>query len=118
MSAEYREVQLRELRIGYSRTVADAAAKKRWADDNKDLQRIYVMRSYYKRKGELERMPRITKQTVRVEIFWDGQGYWFSEPNRNERLGGPYETVHKAWKAADKAGYEVIDLLRSKGLRK
>lgn len=117
VSADYRESQIKNLRLGYRSEIANARAKQRWADDNKDLQKLYSRRNYFKRKGQLEKMPRITKQPIRVEIFWEGSAYFYAEPNRPERLGGPFEIAHAAWKHADKMGYQVIDLLKTRGNR-
>lgn len=87
--------------------------KKRWRDANKDLQKVYARRNYARRMGR----PLPPIKVVKVEIFWEGQNFWYAESNSDIRLGGPFETMHKAWKHADKAKIEVIDFMKTRGNR-
>lgn len=52
-----------------------------------------------------------------VEIFWDGDGFYFANPGDSERLGGPHNKLHDAWKEADGMGLEVVRVDRTRGHR-
>jgi hypothetical protein len=52
-----------------------------------------------------------------VELFWDGDGYYYANPGDSERLGGPFIKLHEAWKAADSEGLEVTRVDRTRGHR-
>jgi hypothetical protein len=54
---------------------------------------------------------------IEVEIFWDGDGLYFAHPKDSERLGGPFELLHDAWKQADSEGYRVIRVTTTRGNR-
>lgn len=54
---------------------------------------------------------------IEVEIFWDGNGWYFAHPGDSERLGGPHPKIHACWKQADSEGYEVIEVKKTRGLR-
>ena len=56
-------------------------------------------------------------QLIVVEIFWDGDGYYFANPGDSERLGGPHIKLHDAWKEADSMGLEVVRVDRTRGHR-
>lgn len=114
-SEQYRDRQIYKAREGYVPIVKHDLSKRQWRADNKDLQRIYTMRHYYKRRGLVNKMPPI--QTVKVEIFWDGDGFYYAKPLCSERLGGPFDALHKAWKSADKQHFEVIAVLTTRGQR-
>ncbi len=87
--------------------------KKRWRDANKELQKLYSRRNYARKVGK----PLPPIKLTQVEIFWEGQSFWYAERNSDTRLGGPFETMHKAFKHADKAKIEVIDVLKTRGNR-
>jgi hypothetical protein len=55
--------------------------------------------------------------TIDVEIFWDGDGWYFAHPGQTERLGGPHIIMHSAWKQADEEGYQVVRAQLSRGKR-
>jgi hypothetical protein len=61
--------------------------------------------------------PRMSVVRIQVEIFWEGSDWYFAEPRSSKRLGGPYDSIHEAFQKADKAKYEVIDVLKTRGLR-
>lgn len=54
---------------------------------------------------------------LEVELFWDGDGYYYANPGDSERLGGPFPTLHTAWKSADSEGLEVVRVDRTRGHR-
>jgi hypothetical protein len=54
---------------------------------------------------------------ITVEIFWDGDGYYYANVGSSERLGGPFEKLHAAWKQADSEGLEVIRYSNTRGNR-
>jgi len=54
---------------------------------------------------------------IEVELFWDGDGYYYANPNSSERLGGPIELIHDAWKQADTEGLRVIRVRGKRGNR-
>jgi hypothetical protein len=113
-SPGYRKYSLLGLRImGAYENPPTPEQKKRWRDANKDLQAVYARRSYARKNG----LPVPPIKLVKVEIFWEGQSFWYAEPNCDQRLGGPFETMHKAWKHADKAKIEVIDFTKTRGNR-
>lgn len=87
--------------------------KKRWRDANKELQKLYSRRNYARKVGK----PLPPIKLVKVEIFWEGQHFWLAEPGSSVRLGGGFETMHKAWKYADRAKYEVVDYHKTRGNR-
>lgn len=51
---------------------------------------------------------RARKAAMQVEIFWDGNGFYYANLNNSERLGGPFEKIHDAWREADSKGLEVV----------
>ncbi len=52
-------------------------------------------------------------------LFWTGFGWAVADAaTMTERHGGPYSTLHKAWKAADADGFAVVDVLATRGLVK
>ena len=54
---------------------------------------------------------------IEVELFWDGDGWYYANPNNSERLGGPLELIHDAWKQADNEGLRVIRVNTTRGNR-
>lgn len=54
---------------------------------------------------------------LEVELFWDGDGYYYANPGDSERLGGPFTKLHAAWKSADSEGLEVVRVDRTRGHR-
>ena len=54
---------------------------------------------------------------IEVELFWDGDGYYYAHANSSERLGGPIELIHDAWKQADAEGLRVIRVRGTRGNR-
>ena len=56
-------------------------------------------------------------ELIEVEIFWDGDGWYFAHKNDSERLGGPHPRIHPCWKQADDEGYEVVEVSRTRALR-
>lgn len=116
IAEQYTEVRARNMTVGYVPVITQDRAKRRWAEENKDLQRLYDRRYYYLKRGRPEEMPPIRNAT-RVEIFFDGNGYYYAKPNDSERLGGPFDTIHKAWKHADKNRNEVIAVTKTPGIR-
>lgn len=56
-------------------------------------------------------------QLIEVELFWDGDGWYYANQNNSERLGGPHILIHDAWKEADSQGLRVIRVLQTRGLR-
>jgi hypothetical protein len=54
---------------------------------------------------------------IEVEIFWDGDGYYYANAGSSDRLGGPFHKLHEAWKQADAEGLEVIHYKGTRGLR-
>lgn len=54
---------------------------------------------------------------LEVEIFWDGDGYYFANHGDSDRLGGPHIKIHAAWKEADEMGLEVVRVTATRGLR-
>lgn len=56
-------------------------------------------------------------ELLTVEIFWDGDGYYFSHPNESDRLGGPFSNLHKAWKEVDSMNLEVVRVNTTRGQR-
>lgn len=56
-------------------------------------------------------------QLLLVEIFWDGDGFYFANLGESERLGGPHEKIHAAWKEADDMGLEVVRVSTTRGKR-
>lgn len=115
VSEQYRDRQIYKAREGYVPVVKHDLSKRQWRADNRDLQRIYTMRSYYRKRGRESQMPPI--QTIKVEIFWDGDGWYYAKPVCSERLGGPFDSLHKAWKSADKQHLEVTGVSTTRGQR-
>ncbi len=115
VAEEYSDAQTYRLREGYVPVVKHDISKREWREANKDLQRLYVSRSYYKRVGKPEKMPAIA--IVKVEIFWDGDGWYYAKPSDSERLGGPFDKLHAAWKHADKKRLEVSTVSTTRGNR-
>lgn len=60
---------------------------------------------------------RAKKAAMSVDIFWDGVGWFFARPNDSERLGGPFDKLHDAWREADSRGLEVVDVARTRKTR-
>jgi len=56
-------------------------------------------------------------ELIEVELFWDGDGWYFAHKDSSERLGGPHSRVHNCWKQADAEGYEVVEVKRTRGIR-
>lgn len=54
---------------------------------------------------------------IEVELFWDGDGWYYANKNNSERLGGPLELIHDAWKQADTEGLRVIRVATTRGNR-
>jgi hypothetical protein len=54
---------------------------------------------------------------IEVEIFWDGDGFYYAHLNDSDRLGGPHELLHDAWKQADSEGLRVIRVKGTRGNR-
>lgn len=54
---------------------------------------------------------------IEVEIFWDGDGLYYANPKSSERLGGPFQLLHDAWKQADSEGLRVIRVNGTRGNR-
>ena len=60
---------------------------------------------------------------IEVELFWDGDGWYYdyetrpgAKPN-SDRLGGPFELIHDAWKQADGEGLRVMRVNTTRGNR-
>lgn len=116
VAEQYTDARVRHSQVSYVPVIVHDRAKRRWAEQNKDLQRLYDRRYYYRRTGQLDKMPPI-KPITQVEIFWDGNGYYYAKPKDSERLGGPFDKLHEAWKAADKKKLEVIRVCVTRGDR-
>lgn len=56
-------------------------------------------------------------QLIEVELFWDGNGYYYAHVNDSERLGGPFDLIHDAWKQADTEGLRVVRVRTTRGNR-
>lgn len=54
---------------------------------------------------------------IEVELFWDGDGYYYANIGSSDRLGGPIIKLHDAWKQADSEGFEVVAYRNTRGLR-
>jgi hypothetical protein len=54
---------------------------------------------------------------LEVELFWDGDGYYYANLDDSERLGGPFPKMHAAWKSADNEGLEVVRFSGTRGRR-
>lgn len=54
---------------------------------------------------------------IEVEIFWDGDGYYYANVGSSDRLGGPFITLHDAWKWADDEGLVVVRCSGTRGQR-
>jgi hypothetical protein len=54
---------------------------------------------------------------IEVEMFWDGDGYYYANVDSSERLGGPIVKLHEAWKQADSEGLEVVRFRATRGQR-
>lgn len=54
---------------------------------------------------------------IEVELFWDGDGYYYANVGSSDRLGGPITKLHEAWKQADGEGLEVVGYRGTRGLR-
>jgi|WetSurMetagenome_2_1015567.scaffolds.fasta_scaffold41798_8 hypothetical protein len=54
---------------------------------------------------------------LEVELFWDGDGYYYANLEDSDRLGGPFDKMHAAWKDADNAGLEVVRFSGTRGRR-
>lgn len=52
-----------------------------------------------------------------MEIFWDGDGYYYANEGSSDRLGGPFLKLHDAWKQADDEGLEVVKVSGTRGQR-
>lgn len=113
VAEQYTDAQTYRLREGYVPVIKHDIAKREWRAANKELQRIYDRRYYARKTGK----PLPPIKVTYVEIYWDGQAFYYAKPNDPEKLGGPFETAHKAWKHADKKKFIVVDLLKSKGSR-
>ncbi len=113
VSEQYTDAQTYRLREGYVPVIKHDISKREWREANKELQKIYSRRNYARKVGK----PLPPIKLTQVEIFWEGQSFWYAERNSDERLGGPFETMHKAFKHADKAKIEVVDVLKTRGNR-
>jgi len=113
-SAEaYSDRQTFKLREGYVPVIKHDIAKRDWREKNKDKQRLYVARNTAKKKGK----PIPPLERSKVEIFWDGDGWYFAQPKNSERLGGPFQALHEAWKQADLNHLEVMTVCTTRGDR-
>lgn len=56
-------------------------------------------------------------QLIEVEMFWDGNGWYYANQGSSERLGGPIPLIHDAWKQADSEGLRVIRVNGTRGNR-
>ncbi len=54
---------------------------------------------------------------IEVDLFWDGDGWYYANQNSSDRLGGPFELIHDAWKQADIEGLRVIRVNTTRGNR-
>lgn len=54
---------------------------------------------------------------IEVELFWDGNGWYYANDKSSERLGGPFELIHDAWKQADTEGLRVLRVNGTRGSR-
>ena len=54
---------------------------------------------------------------IEVELFWDGDGYYYANIGSSDRLGGPFIKMHDAWKQADTEGLEVVRFSNTRGNR-
>lgn len=113
LSEQYRDRQIYKAREGYVPIVKHDIAKRQWRNDNKALQRIYARRYYCRKIGKS--VPPI--EVIQVELFWDGDGWYYAKPKDSERLGGPFKKLHEAWKSADKKKFEVNQVSTTRGQR-
>lgn len=54
---------------------------------------------------------------IEVELFWEGDGWYYANIGDSERLGGPFERIHAAWKQIDNEGLEVVRVNSTRSLR-
>jgi hypothetical protein len=54
---------------------------------------------------------------IEVDLFWDGDGWYYANKDSSERLGGPIELIHDAWKQADTEGLRVVRVATTRGNR-
>ena len=113
VSERYTDAQTFRLREGYVPVIKHDISKREWREANKELQKLYSRRNYARKVGK----PLPPLKLVKVEIFWEGQSFWYAEPHNSTRLGGPFETMHKAWKHADRAKVEVVAVSMTRGNR-
>lgn len=54
----------------------------------------------------------------RAAIFYTGYGFAIADLATNTEVSDTFGTLHAAWKHADGAGFEVVDVFRTRGLFK
>lgn len=54
---------------------------------------------------------------IEVELFWDGDGWYYANEKSSDRLGGPHALIHDAWEEAHNAGLRVIRVNTTRGNR-
>lgn len=110
----FAEAQSPETYIGkdYSRVRHDRA-KREWRMKNKEKQRLYSAKHYAKKTGK----PMPPMMRSKVELFWDGDGWYIAKPKDSELLGGPFTALHEAWKQADLNYLEVMQVCTTRGDR-
>jgi len=110
---DYADRQVYRLRDGYIPTIKHDIAKRAWREANKAKQRLYVARNYARKTGKP--LPPLVR--VKAELFWDGDGWYIAKPASSERLGGPFVSLHEAWKTADSNTLEVTQVNTTRGQR-
>ena len=54
----------------------------------------------------------------KAAVFYNGYGHCWGCVRTWTEQAGPFDTLHLAFKDADAAGFEVVDVLRTRGLFK
>ncbi len=54
----------------------------------------------------------------RAALFWSGFGYGVAALDTQTEIAGPFETLHEAFKEADRRGMQVVTVQTSRGLVK
>lgn len=53
--------------------------------------------------------------TRRAILYWSGYGWNIADEATQTEHAGPFATRHLAWKAADAEGFEVVDVMTTRG---
>lgn len=110
---DYADRQVYRMREGFIPVVKHDISKRAWALSNKTKKSIYDARNYARKTGK----PLPPLERVKVELFWDGNGWYVARPLSSERLGGPFDALHDAWKTADTNQLEVVTVNVTRGQR-